>query len=935
MIEKEKIERVLELISKDVHNYEHFFNNVNDIDWIKALLEYGYFKDPPEPDSNKDGIRFPIWPETKALIRLVEQDPAFITQIILDLPETENIRVHEDYLEIALKALPHENAVRVLEKEIEWMAQQDFLYFGYSNTAADSLVELLNSEQKDLCLSIINILTELSFEEKDIEAFGAKTKMVDVKPKRLDDWHFEELFRNQFTDLYQELNVELLKIYCERLTEAIKADISPEDTSGNDYSYYWRPAVHDHKENKSYRIESFLFGEIRKLCDSLISDYSEEVIELLRQFDYPIFQRLEIYLRDTNFELLKDGTSEFIESYDVLSNRNYRFEVIQLLKNHFNELDEEVRKAYFSTIEEGIGEEEDWIKERKKHYNKDFTHEDFLRAKNIYKYKKLLPISDYLEGDLKNTFQELSKELTDVEYSETLISTSSGNVSPQIVIKDEELEKLSIEELLKLFESRKPEKESYRYWSGDISFSFSKLLKNRYEDVISNIELFKDYPNYAVYVINHIRDKVEKSDEVLNEKILEFLNWIVNSSHDSIDGENNIWRRSFQPIAWGLHKAIRSKTYDKFLSGNSDKVFSILETLVNDNDPDEAKIKEAFDRNDLISCSINSVRGVGIEAYIDFLSLLKDEVKKEEKALKNKLDYLLEVIKERDIIARYIDHTALGGYLGVIAYVSTGWLEENIEDVLARDEDVLHSISFSAYVSNWNSPSEELVHLIIPDYEFLLENYQLYHGIRSGNAIANHVARIIVNDDQTEGMMKCLIESDELENVQSSMFRIFGEYLEADLEDEKSLVVILSLWEARSDYLLEKKELSRQEKNELGNFSFIYLTNKCNPNWALDQWIKILPKKLHLFNAEKVFEKLIEDFEVDPTKCLTAIRLLIQNIEYIGYLRSTLPKLKTLLENMNEYDEPAIKLSNRLVDELIRNGQEDFREYYISDKNFN
>jgi hypothetical protein len=778
-------------------------------------------------------------------------------------------------------------------------------------------------------LSIINILTELEVEEKDVEAFGAKTRMLDVKPKRLDDWHFEELFEKQFTDLYQELNVDLLKIYCDRLTEAIKADISTEDTSGNDYSYYWRPAVHDHKENSSYRIESFLFGEIRKLSDNLISDFPKEVIELLRQYDYSIFQRLEIYLRDTNFEILKESTNELLKSKKVLSNRNNRFEVIQILKNHFDELNKEVRESYYSIIDEGLGKEGDWINKRKKHYDKEYTHEDFLRAEKIFKYKKLLPISDYLEGDLKKTFQELSNELKDVEYSETLISTSSGSIAPQIVITDEEIEKLSVEELLKLFESRKPGKNSYRYWSSDVSFNFTKLLKNRYEDIISNIKLFKNYPNYAIYIINLIRDKVENNEkDVLNEEILEFFNLVVNSSQDNMDDEISSWRSSSQSIAWCLHKAIRSKVQDKFLLNNSDTVFSILEALINDPDPNNESVKEAFDRKDLISCSINSVRGVGIEAFIYFLELLKDNGK-EEQVLIDKLNHLLEIIKDRERVARYIDHTALGGCLGSFEYLNIEWLNENISEVLARDVNVLHCIAFSAYVSNWNSPSEELVELIISDYEFLLENYQLYHGSRTGNSIANHVARIIVNDDQTEGMIKCLVESDKLENIQSSLLRLFGEYLESNLVDKKSLKVILSFWEARSDYLLEKEELSRQEKNELGNFSFIYLTNKYDAEWAFDQWIKILPLNLHLFNADKVFEKLIDDFEDEPTKCLTAIKLLIENIEYIGYLRSSIAKLKTLFEKIKVHDESVIRLSNRLIDELIRKGQEEFREYYI------
>lgn len=89
----------------------YFFEQLTDPAWLQPLRDQGFFQDPPPPerDDERGTIGFPLWPESQYLARMARvESPAVretVLGIMLQVPETENVRVHTDLADAAL-ALP-------------------------------------------------------------------------------------------------------------------------------------------------------------------------------------------------------------------------------------------------------------------------------------------------------------------------------------------------------------------------------------------------------------------------------------------------------------------------------------------------------------------------------------------------------------------------------------------------------------------------------------------------------------------------------------------------------------------------------------------------------------------------------------------------------------------------------------------------------------
>ena len=86
------------------------------------LREHRFFRDPPDPVRDGEYINFPLWPESRYLVRMAKNPDAqqTVLEIALAIPDTEIVRVHEDVLEIAL-ALSPEMAARFVAQAKSWV----------------------------------------------------------------------------------------------------------------------------------------------------------------------------------------------------------------------------------------------------------------------------------------------------------------------------------------------------------------------------------------------------------------------------------------------------------------------------------------------------------------------------------------------------------------------------------------------------------------------------------------------------------------------------------------------------------------------------------------------------------------------------------------------------------------------------------------------
>ena len=115
----EMIEKVLSSVKKETDR-QYFFSKLNNPLWVGPLQDRGYFSKPPGVKLLPDGyVQFPHWPELAYLVTIAGGAADQVINTVLSLPKTDNPRVYDDILAIALKLEGHESA-RLLPKLLEY-----------------------------------------------------------------------------------------------------------------------------------------------------------------------------------------------------------------------------------------------------------------------------------------------------------------------------------------------------------------------------------------------------------------------------------------------------------------------------------------------------------------------------------------------------------------------------------------------------------------------------------------------------------------------------------------------------------------------------------------------------------------------------------------------------------------------------------------------
>ncbi len=100
---QEQIQKALELIGRRGANFAFFFKNASDPIWIEPLKVAGYFENPPSAIPAGEGyVSFPIWWPAQFLKRVAPVAREDVVEILLGIGDTDNPRVLEDVVEIAL-----------------------------------------------------------------------------------------------------------------------------------------------------------------------------------------------------------------------------------------------------------------------------------------------------------------------------------------------------------------------------------------------------------------------------------------------------------------------------------------------------------------------------------------------------------------------------------------------------------------------------------------------------------------------------------------------------------------------------------------------------------------------------------------------------------------------------------------------------------------
>src|SRR6266481_6399088 len=201
MVSPEVVAKALATIGSSPANREYFFANLRSADWLEPLRAAGRFKAPVKALRDGRGISFVSWPESGYLARMAVEKPELVRDIILESEETDNERVHQDFVEAAVRMTPVA-AAAVAKFEADWIRKQPYLYLLYPEKVGALISHLARNGQIEAALNLSRELLmivpppELSDEERD-DVFSLRHRPVG----KCRQWEYQQVLSIILPDL--------------------------------------------------------------------------------------------------------------------------------------------------------------------------------------------------------------------------------------------------------------------------------------------------------------------------------------------------------------------------------------------------------------------------------------------------------------------------------------------------------------------------------------------------------------------------------------------------------------------------------------------------------------------------------------------------------------------------------------------------------------
>ena len=116
-------EQITKLIGKLARSeaQRYFFVRLQNPEWIEPLQQRRYFHNAPcvMRDTTKGTFQIPDWPEGQYLARMADQKPELVAKVVTAIPDTDNVRVRETMVDIALR-LPADLAADIARRARKW-----------------------------------------------------------------------------------------------------------------------------------------------------------------------------------------------------------------------------------------------------------------------------------------------------------------------------------------------------------------------------------------------------------------------------------------------------------------------------------------------------------------------------------------------------------------------------------------------------------------------------------------------------------------------------------------------------------------------------------------------------------------------------------------------------------------------------------------------
>lgn len=897
----ETIKKVLAAIQKRPANYQYFFDKLNSPEWIEPLFAEGMFTQPPDVERQEDRIGFPVWPESRYLARMASEVPDVVLRVALQVPATENVRVHED-LCVAACAMPAELAARWSEKEVEWVASQPYLYFLLPDRLAELVAHLATGGEAPAALrlaeAVFAVLPGPRLETPDDD----EDYRIPPEPRtRFDIWHYREVLKKHTPVLVDSGGIAALRLFCKLLESAVRHSLWPEERdTPDDYSFIWRPAIEEHEQNRAEGLKDWLVVSVRDAANSLIKSAPLEVLHTVERCPDCVFQRIGLHLRRLNPNADRAGTIQLVVDREVLDDRNLHHEYYLLLEQQFDKLPNETQQQYLNLIGEGVDIEGlRWHVQGETDISLD-EDEVQTRARRR-QFNRLLPIRTHLASDWRHRFVQLCQEFQASPHPEFLGYKGGFEFGPTSPKSVGELEAMSMDGLLEYLNEWRPPGGHVAPSPEGLGRQLCALVTSRPDEFASAAPQFRNLdPTYVRAVIGGLRDALKQARAFQWRPVLELCTWIVGQPREipnRVSGYLDLdpgWGWTRKAIADLISTGTEAETGQIPLEFR-DVVWKVIEPLTEDPNPTPQEEERQGGANiDPASLSINTTRGEAMHAVVKYALWIRrhnDELASSRELAARGFEEMLEV---RAVLDRHLDpgtdpslavRAVYGQWLPWLTVLDRHWVADALPRVFPQtpESSALRDAAWETYITHCPA-YDNVFDILLPEYGLAVERVSVPSRFREGLAdpsegLAEHLATLYwrgrIALDSPDGLIGRLFSGASAE-LRAHIFDFIGRSIRSEQQQvsEHTLNRLRTLWEVR---LQANREMAdRAARREIVPFGWWFAFRRFQNVWAISQLQDVLRLRGEVEPDHMVVERLAELAPEYLKECVACLRLMIE-----------------------------------------------------------
>ena len=927
MPNRELVKKALRAIERPV-DFEYFFGELKSPEWLEPLAEERVFDKPYPTVEEKDLLSFPIWPPSRYLARMASQAPDKVAELALRIPETTNVRIHEDLVDAAL-AMPSEIAQHIIPKAIGWAKSK------YQLRLADRLGKLIShlasGGQVEKALDLARALLELHKKQKEpMEGFEGEKYQLPPEPRSvLSDWNYEQILKKNVPDLVQAAGLKALGLLCDLLEEAINLSRRTDDGESEDYSYIWRSAIESHSENEGRDLKGSLVSAVRDASEAITAANAMLVREVVRCLRYKshnvtprkwkVFERIVLHIirerPDTVRDLIREELLKPANFEDTGISHEYRL----LLKKMFGTLDLSDQQIILGWIEAGPPDVDGWVQRVTEATGEAPNAEDTEKYKRVWQLKKLAIFSESLSEPWAARYHALVEEFGPPEHPEfSFYSTGvmTGPVSPKGAT---DLSQMQEDELRQFLTDWKPAEEALGIVPSreGLGREISQMVANDPAKYVQFAPSFQGLdPTYVRSFLQGFRDAIGQKKPLAWAPIIDLSNWVVTQPREIPDRKVDKW--GADPDWSWARKTVAGLLSSGFLEGDGsipwhlrERAWATLLPITNDPHPEpEDEVEREGLSTDPSHLAINSVRGEAIEAVVRYACWVKRSLGKEGKKrlagqglrsmleVRNVLEAHLEPKRDPSLAIRSV----YGRWFPTLHWLDAKWAIRNVRKIFPESTGVrkYRDAAWDTYII-FSTPYLNMLDVLRAQYSKAVAELSrpstIEHGVGDPKErLAEHLMTFYWHGKLPYRGVSGILGrffSIATDKHRGHALEFLGRNIHSDGKVPPAVIGRLrSLWEGIAE---KAKGDPAQNVRTLAAYGWWFASGKFPQKWSMDQLATVLRMAKTIEVDFLVLERLLVVAHSMPLEAIRCVRLLCEGAERQWEISSRLDEIRQIL----------------------------------------